>query len=91
MLGVFPCDATYLLINRAFEENKDFFVGLCNCVYPNDDIDIYDHSFYHFRPDIFHSKMLEIYENNALKCNRKINIIESSNMDFPILFSRKSK
>lgn len=31
VVGIMPCDATELIIKKANEENKDFYVALCGC------------------------------------------------------------
>ena len=31
LVGIMPCDATELIIEKAIENNKDFFVAMCGC------------------------------------------------------------
>ncbi len=31
VIGILPCTVTSLIVTRACEENKDFYVALCNC------------------------------------------------------------
>ena len=33
LVGILPCDATTLIIKKANEENKNFFIVLCNCTH----------------------------------------------------------
>ena len=33
LVGILPCDATTLIIEKANEENKDFFIVLCDCTH----------------------------------------------------------
>ncbi len=33
LVGILPCDATTLIIKKANDENKNFFIVLCNCTH----------------------------------------------------------
>lgn len=35
LLGIMPCDATLLLIEKASQDNKQFFLALCGCTHFN--------------------------------------------------------
>ena len=88
VISLFPCTATFLTVYKALEYNKDFFIGLCDCIHP-----IYGESDSDYEYDLAHpleyqEKMLDEYKYMTKYYSRKLKIIDTLH-DFKIITSKK--
>lgn len=88
VISLFPCTATFLTIYKALEYNKDFFIGLCDCIHPiyGDSDDMY--KYYLTHPLEYQKKMLDEFEYMTKYYSRKLKIIDTLH-GFKILSSKK--
>lgn len=88
VISLFPCTATILTIYKALEYNKDYFIGLCDCIHPlfgESDSD-YEYDLNH--PLEYQDKMLNEYKYMTNYYSRKLEIIDIKH-GFKILSSKK--
>ncbi len=74
LIGAFPCDATELMVHRALTENKDFFIQLCNCVIPFEDMSEEEYIYCQNHPDVYQQMLIDAYINYAKQFKRKVRV-----------------
>lgn len=88
VISLFPCTATILTIYKALEYNKDFFIGLCDCIHPIYGESDEEYEYYLSHPLEYHEKMLDEYKYMTNYYSRKLEIIDIKH-GFKILSSKK--
>ena len=88
IVGIMPCEATELILEKACENNKDFFIALCGCVH----LDFYDSMLYginQYKRYLLNKtkKLLEEYNNGTL-C--ETSLAPRFKMEYPIIYNKKS-
>lgn len=90
--GILPCDATELIIQKACENRKNFYVAMCGCDHSNSiysnyyyGLDDYENYYQEFVIDKT-LKLLKKYDNGTLKIQR---LPSSFSIYYPILFNKK--
>lgn len=78
LIGQCPCNGTRVLINKALEEKKDLFVGICNCENEGK-----------LNSMLLREAMIKDYCDLIRNFNRKIDVIHDDNLSFPIIASRR--
>lgn len=81
--GIFPCEATEIMLDQACKYNKDFYIALCGCV-PD------DYRYDEFLPEDFHDEL--IYQANSLLNGELVSVDRLDNkyeIDNPILYYKK--
>jgi len=82
LVGIWPCDATTLIIEKAYEANKDFFIAPCKCThfskeylrYHLPSLEDWENFLYHFaRNNVGPDKEVEVdYLDSKYNFNQKI-------------------
>ena len=77
LIGQCPCNSTRVLINKALEEEKDLFVGICNCENEGK-----------LNSKMLREVMIKDYYRLICSYNRKVDVIHDDNLSFPIIVSK---
>ena len=94
IVGIMPCEATRIIIERACEERKDFYIALCDCV--NDPVLLARDPFLRMkRPEDYHQMIFRIaeefldeYDNGYLQ----IEYMDSKyDQDAPIIYNKRKR
>lgn len=87
--GIFPCDATELIIKKACENKKDFYIGMCGCShfkYP-------EASIYGYNPEAYQNYVISLARHLLEKNNNGELCIDYLNskydIEYPILYNKK--
>lgn len=89
--GILPCDATELIIEKACENRKNFYVAMCGCDHSNSAYSsyYYGQSYEEYYQDYVIDKteeLLKKYGNGNLKIKR---LPKHFSAQYPILFNQK--
>lgn len=86
LVGILPCEATTLIIKKANEENKEFFLVLCNCTHFSKNYLLFN------IPTVenWHNYIIELFEKTK-KEDDKLIILQSPTKysDYKILIKKK--
>lgn len=89
LTGILPCEATETMIEKACENQKDFYIALCGCVHAN--------FYYPFMPitqSIYHDYLIDKAERLLNKYDNGTLVVETLgdnyDIDYPILYNRKN-
>ena len=87
--GTYPCNATELIIQKACENQKDFYLAMCGCTH----FDYYDLMYYGGNPEIYQEyiidkteRLLKKHENGELVIER---LEDHYGLEYPILYNKK--
>lgn len=89
LVGVLPCQAMDLMVNRALKENKELFIQMCNCVHPVINFPGIDYSSYGTFSDEFQEELIDHYIKLAREYGRKIKVLDKRVATCPIIYSKK--
>lgn len=94
IVGILPCEATRLIIEKACQEHKNFYIALCSCV--RDAVLLANYPLIRFKgPHYYHEviirlaeKYLEEYDNGTLE----IDYLDSKyDVKAPIIYNKKKR
>lgn len=94
IVGIMPCEATRLIIERACQERKNFYVALCNCINDRELIDNYP--LIKFKgPHYYHEIIIRIakrylkeYDNGTLE----VELLDPKyEVNSPIIYNKKKR
>ena len=86
IIGLFPCEATEVIVHKSLINNKSFFIRLCDCIHPFDDFSEEEYNFYLTHPQEYYKLIVNTYKYYTSKFNRKM---ETINEETPIIYSKK--
>lgn len=91
LVGILPCEATRLIIEKAILNNKEFFIGMCGCTH-------FDLGEYHWGPfgpiSRSYDEWVDIVYNGALVCKDKgydvsKTYVKNFKFSYPVISSKK--
>ena len=88
IISLFPCDATELTIYKSFNENKNLFLRLCDCIHQYEDFSEDVYNYYLSNPSEYRKMLIDGYKNYARQFKRKLKVLDEQS-DSPIILSRK--
>lgn len=86
LFGIMPCESTRTMIQKANDEHKNLFLGLCGCSHYND----YELNWLHKNPDYFNEEMYYMLQDTN-QDNCEITIIpenKEKSILYPILIKK---
>lgn len=95
LTGIFPCEATKIIIEKACQEKKNFYVAMCGCTHFSDEeLASISMNFYNFCSPKYYQelvinmteKLLKEYDNGKLVVDRLDGYYD---IDYPILYNKK--
>lgn len=86
LVGIFPCETTRLIIEKACQNNKDFYIAMCGCVHNS--MHIYPMTRSIYRNSIINTAAKLVEENNMgeLVIDK---LPEDYEIDYPILHNKR--
>ena len=88
IISLFPCEATELTIYKSFNENKNFFIRLCDCIHQYEDFSEDDYNYFLNNPKKYRKMLIDGYINYAKHFKRKLKVLDEQS-DSPIIMSKK--
>ena len=94
IVGIMPCEATRIMIQRACEERKDFYIALCSCV--NDPVLLDQDPYLRYKPREVYLQLiirmaqeyLDKYDNGTLQIEYMDPKYEQ---DAPIIYNKRKR
>ena len=80
LVGIHPCEATEIIIDSAFKNDKDFYVAMCNCKHDGFN-----------SPKVYQEHVIDHAKELANQYNREIEVtsLDRSTYNYPIIYSKK--
>lgn len=87
IIGIFPCEATDVIVKKSLYSNKDFFIRLCDCIHSKDiDFSYSQYCYYLKNMKEYFQKVIDKQKKLANIFDRKIEVIDD---ETPILLCKK--
>lgn len=88
IISLFPCEATEIILCKALEQNKDFFIRLCDCIHKFEEMDKIEYLYWIKNPNDYRKMLINKYKEYANYFERKIEVI-NNHPDSPIIMCKK--